>query len=97
MSLLSSPVERSKLGLQGAVVIGGDVGGIRHQIKDGWNGFLVRTPDEAAARIVQVLKNPDLQERLGVRAKASVREKFLMSRLLEDWLDLMIQYGRLKN
>ena len=81
---------------KGAPVIGGDVGGIRHQIKDGWNGFLVRTPDEAAARIVQVLKDPQLREQLGSRAKESVREKFLMSRLLEDWLDLLIQYGRPK-
>ena len=79
---------------KGAAVIGGDVGGIRHQIKDGWNGFLVKTPDEAAVRIVQVLKNPQLREQLGSRARATVREKFLMSRLLEDWLDLLIQFGR---
>jgi trehalose synthase len=79
---------------KGAAVIGGDVGGIRHQIKDGWNGFLVKTPDEAAARIVQLLKDPQLREQLGSRARATVREKFLMSRLLEDWLDLLIQFGR---
>jgi trehalose synthase len=55
---------------------------------------LVKTPDEAATRIVQVLKDPKLRERLGARAKESVREKFLMSRLLEDWLDLLIMYER---
>ncbi|MEH2553691.1 trehalose synthase [Bradyrhizobium algeriense] len=81
---------------KGAAVVGGNVGGIRHQIKDGWNGFLVKTPDEAAARIVQVLKDPQLREQLGSRAKESVREKFLMSRLLEEWLDLLIRYGRPK-
>jgi trehalose synthase len=79
---------------KGAAVIGGDVGGIRHQIKDGWNGFLVKTPDEAAERLVQLLKDPRLREQLGARAKASVRDKFLMSRLLEDWLDLLIRYER---
>jgi trehalose synthase len=79
---------------KGAAIIGGDDGGIRHQIKDEWNGFLVNTPDEAATRIVQVLKDPELRERLGARAKESVREKFLMSRLLEDWLDLLIMYER---
>src|SRR5712672_4303912 len=77
---------------KGAAIIGGDVGGIRHQIKDEWNGFLVKTPDEAAARMVQVLKDPQLRERLGARAKESVRERFLMSRLLEDWLDLLSKY-----
>jgi trehalose synthase len=79
---------------KGAAVVGGDVGGIRHQIKDEWNGFLVKTPGEAAARMVELLKNPELRERIGARAKESVRENFLMSRLLEDWLDLLIRYER---
>jgi len=79
---------------KGAAVIGGDVGGIRHQIKDEWNGFLVKTPDEAAARMVHLLTNPALRERIGTRAKESVRQNFLMSRLLEDWLDLLARYER---
>jgi trehalose synthase len=79
---------------KGAAVIGGDVGGIRHQIRDGWNGFLVRTPDQAAARMVQLLKNPGLREQIGSRARESVRQKFLMSRLLEDWLDLLCRHER---
>jgi trehalose synthase len=79
---------------KGAAVIGGDVGGIRHQIKDEWNGFLVSTPDQAAARMVQLLKNPGLREQVGSRAKESVRQNFLMSRLLEDWLDLLCKYER---
>jgi len=79
---------------KGAAVIGGDVGGIRHQIKDEWNGFLVSTPEEAAARMVQLLKDPGLRERVGSRAKESVRQKYLMSRLLEDWLDLLTKYER---
>jgi trehalose synthase len=79
---------------KGAAVIGGDVGGIRHQIKDEWNGFLVSTPDQAAARMVQLLKDPGLQKQIGSRAKESVRQNFLMSRLLEDWLDLLCRYER---
>ncbi len=74
---------------KGAAVIGGDVGGIRHQIVDGVNGFLVGTVDQAAERIVELLRDEDLRRRLGERAKETVREKFLMSRLLEDWLDLL--------
>jgi trehalose synthase len=79
---------------KGAAVIGGDVGGIRRQIKDGENGFLVKTPEQAAERIVQVLKDPGLRHRIGSRAKETVRENFLMSRLLEDWLDLLASYER---
>ena len=79
---------------KGAAVIGGDVGGIRRQIKDGENGFLVKTVDQAAERIVQVLRDPNLRERLGSCARETVRQNFLMSRLLEDWLDLLASYKR---
>jgi trehalose synthase len=54
----------------------------------------VSTPDQAAARMVELLKNPNLREELGARAKESVRQNFLMSRLLEDWLDLLSKYER---
>ncbi len=79
---------------KGAAVIGGNVGGIRHQICDGDNGFLVDNVDQAADRIVQLLRDPDLRRRIGERARETVRQKFLMSRLLEDWLDLLAGYQR---
>jgi trehalose synthase len=69
-------------------VIGGNVGGIRYQIEDGVNGFLVSSVTEAAERIVQLLKDPKLRERLGKKAQETVREKFLLSRYLEQYLDL---------
>src|SRR2546421_517391 len=68
---------------KGAAVIGGNVGGIRLQIRDGENGFLVDTVDQAADRIVQLLRDPKLRQRIGAQARETVREKFLMSRLLE--------------
>jgi trehalose synthase len=74
---------------KGAAVIGGNVGGIKHQIEDGVNGFLVDNVEEAAARIVELVKDPALRERLGRKARESVRRRFLMTRLMEDWLDLI--------
>ncbi len=74
---------------KGAAVIGGNVGGIRHQIRDGVNGFLVDSVEEAAARIVQLVRDPDLRRRLGAAARETVRERFLMSRLMEDHVDLV--------
>jgi trehalose synthase len=74
---------------KGAAVIGGNVGGIKRQIQDGKNGFLVDTVDQAADRIVQILKDPELRQRLGARARETVRENSLMSRLAEDWIDLL--------
>ncbi len=78
---------------KGAAVIGGNVGGIRRQIKDGENGFLVNTPAEAAERIVQLLSDPQLRQRLGSNAKSTVRDNFLLTRLMEDWIDLLADKG----
>ena len=74
---------------KGAAVIGGRTGGIAHQIDDGVNGFLVDSVEETAERIVALLKDRSLAVRLGQKAKESVRRRFLMTRLMEDWLDLI--------
>jgi trehalose synthase len=73
---------------KGAVVIGGNVGGIRHQIQDGGNGFLVSSIEEAAERIVQVLKDGKLREKMGRKARETVKERFLLLRNMEQYLDL---------
>jgi trehalose synthase len=73
---------------KGTPVIGGNVGGIRYQIEDGANGFLVSTIEETASRIVQLVKDPELRARMGERARESVRERFLLTRYLEQYLDL---------
>jgi trehalose synthase len=73
---------------KGAPVIGGRVGGIRYQIDDGVNGFLVESVEEAAARIVQLLKDKSLRKSMGRKAREKVRENFLLPRYLEQYLDL---------
>ena len=77
---------------KGTLVIGGNVGGIRYQIKDGVNGFLVSTVEDAAARIVQVIKNKKQKEEMGVKAKETVKKQFLLTRLLEQYLDLFSSF-----
>jgi len=77
---------------KGAAVIGGDCGGIRHQIEDGRNGFLVPSVEQAAERIVALVKDADLRARLGKAARETVRERFLMSRLAEQYLDLFAAF-----
>jgi trehalose synthase len=74
---------------KGTPVIGGNVGGIRYQIEDGVNGFLVSSIEQAAERIVQLVKDRELRERLGQKAKETVRQKFLLTRYLEQYLDLI--------
>ncbi len=85
---------------KGAPVIGGNVGGIRYQIKDGKNGFLVSSVEETAERMVQLLKDENLRRRIGKSARESVRKKYLLTRLLEQYLDLYDSFEtayRLKN
>jgi trehalose synthase len=77
---------------KGAAVIGGNVGGIRYQIRDGETGFLVSSVDEAAKRIVQLLRDPDLRKQLGHAARERVRENFLITRTVEQYLDLIASF-----
>lgn len=73
---------------KGTPVIGGNVGGIRYQIKDGVNGFLVSSIEEAAERIVQLVQDKELREQMGQKAKETVRQQFLLTRYLEQYVDL---------
>lgn len=73
---------------KGTPVIGGNVGGIKLQIEDGVNGFLVSSVEEASARIIDLVKHHDLAHEMGVKARETVRQKFLLSRYLEQYLDL---------
>jgi trehalose synthase len=74
---------------KGTPVIGGNVGGIRYQIEDGVNGFLVSSVEETADRMVRLLTDEELRRTMGARGREMVRERFLMIRLLEQYLDLL--------
>ncbi|MEE8419738.1 MAG: glycosyltransferase [Dehalococcoidales bacterium] len=73
---------------KGTPVIGGNVGGIRDQIEDGVNGFLVSSVEEAAERIIRLVTDEALRSLMGERARETVRQKFLLTRYLEQYLDL---------
>jgi trehalose synthase len=74
---------------KGRAVIGGNVGGIRHQIVHGQSGFLVSDVDQAAATIAALLLDPALRRSVGRSARERVRRHFLLTRLLEEWMDLI--------
>jgi trehalose synthase len=78
---------------KGTPVIGGNVGGIRHQIQDGQNGFLVSSIEDTAERIIQLLKNKKLRNQIGKNARETVRKKYLMIHYLEKYLDLFAAFG----
>ena len=72
-------------------VVASNVGGIPMQIEDGRNGFLLEPKDTEgfADRIVHLLKNPKESENLGNQGRETVRENFLITRLLSDYLYML--------
>lgn len=72
-------------------VVASNVGGIPIQIEDGKNGFLLEPDDTEgfADRIVRLLKNPEEAKNLGRQGRETVREKFLITRLLSDYLYML--------
>ncbi len=76
---------------KGTPVVASNVGGIPLQVIDGENGFLVM-PDDIqgfADRVTEILQKPDLAKEIGKKSKETVRNKFLITRLLSDYLDLL--------
>jgi trehalose synthase len=69
-------------------VIGGATGGIPLQIVHGVTGFLVHSVDGAAFRIRQFLNNPEMAKRMGDRAREYVRNNFLITRQVRDYLSV---------
>ncbi len=75
---------------KGKPVIGGDVGGIRLQVINHHTGFLVNTPEGAAHRIRYLLHHQDSIDRMGATAREFVRENFLLTRHIREYLTLML-------
>jgi trehalose synthase len=75
---------------KGKPVIGGDVGGIRLQVVPHHTGFLVNTPEGAANRIRYLLHHQESIERMGATAREFVRENFLLTRHIREYLTLML-------
>ena len=75
---------------KGKPVIGGDTGGIRIQVVNHHTGFLANTPEGAALRARYLLFNRDLLASMGRNARNFVRENFLLTRHLREYLTLMV-------
>ena len=75
---------------KGKAVIGGDTGGIRLQVINFHTGFLVSTPEGAALRIRYLLHQREQLVQMGQKAREFVRENFLLTRQLREYLTLML-------
>ncbi|HEV8601785.1 MAG TPA: glycosyltransferase [Gaiellaceae bacterium] len=68
--------------------VAGRAGGIVSQITPGETGWLVDSPAECADACREILDEPSGAAARGRRGKEDVRRRFLMPRLLRDWLAL---------
>jgi len=73
---------------KGTPVVASNVGGIPYQIIDGKTGFLVDSIDSCAERINWLLNNPEMAKAMGSVGREHVRNNFLITRLLADYLVL---------
>ena len=74
---------------KGTPIVAGRTGGIPMQMSDGEGGFLVSREEDWLPRIDALLSNRDEARRIGALGRERVRERFLITRLLEDELSLM--------
>lgn len=75
-------------------VIGSAVGGILSTVLNGITGYLVHSPEGAARRIVELLMNPALCQRLGENGRQHVLTNFLTTRHVRDYLLLVLSLER---
>ncbi len=74
---------------KGKSVIGGNTGGIKLQLINNQTGFVVNTPEGAAYRMRYLLQHPEERVRIGINGKEYVREKFLITRHIREYLALI--------
>lgn len=81
---------------KGTPVVASNIGGIPLQIQDGESGFLLDFADTKgfADKIVTLLKDPALADEMGRKGREHVKNNFLITRLLIDYLDLLAELVR---
>ena len=76
---------------KGVPVVATRVGGIPLQVKDGVTGYLIRSTQEAADRVLTILRKPELGSKLGLQGKEHIRKNFLITRHLKQYLKMHLE------
>ena len=78
---------------RGTPVVGGTGGGTPLQVRDGVDGYLADGAEQVAARVVELIGDPGLATEMGRAGRERVRERFLITRVLADELELLAGLG----
>ena len=81
---------------KGRPVVAGNVGGIPLQIVNGKTGFLVNTAEECLDKVLFLLRNREEAERMGATGIEYVRDNFLTTRYLRDYLNIFCRLSGLR-
>ncbi len=73
---------------KGKPVVAANVGGIPLQVDNRRTGYLVGNISECAERVIHLLKDSEIANKMGTSGKEYVRKNFLITRLLKDYLNL---------
>jgi trehalose synthase len=73
---------------KGKPVVAANVGGIPLQVDNRRTGFLVGNISECAERVIHLLEDSEIANKMGTSGKEYVRKNFLITRLLKDYLNL---------
>ena len=79
---------------KGKPVIGGQVGGIALQVINHHTGFLVNSPEGMAQRVRYLINHRETMKTMGNKGREFVRENFLLTRHLREYLTLMVGLRR---
>jgi trehalose synthase len=71
-------------------VVASNVGGIPLQIKDKYSGLLCYSPEGAAFAVKQLLSGPDYARKIGENGREHIRNNFLITRHLRDYMLLFL-------
>ncbi len=71
-------------------VVASNVGGISLQIKHKYSGLLCHSVDGAAFALKQILNSPDYAKKLGENGREHIRNNFLITRHLRDYMLLFL-------
>ena len=75
-------------------LVGGDAGGIRLQVIDGETGYLVKSVEECAQRVAELLGDRERAREIAAAGRRRIRENFLSTRELLDHLELFEKLSR---
>jgi glycosyltransferase involved in cell wall biosynthesis len=81
-----TPVSAIEALASGTPVVATRVGGVPDVVTDGVDGFLVEPGDthEAAERLAELARAPELRARMGEAGSANARERYSVERLVDD-------------